>query len=325
MKQIFFSQAKSEEIIEVSNPVQTYSNENEVFTNDDVHGENGDANNFGNDQKEKPTTARNGELRKLLNSGTEKLTANGSHKDIDTHSHIKEDRNPIITQNGYSEFTVSQSENRKMTLLDLGKQQSRERITRKEAVSLSLEKRKQLMRDASVTKPKSKPADKRRSILQIKSRNDGNLVKTKKQAFERSKEVHSASGSSDVKTSKQRHFRLLRRRRKSFELPTEPLGVLAEDQEEVSEEKPTANGMKTAVKANNSWRDGRINNGEITELKNSIGEKAEKVEKEKSHSPAKISPFQSLLIQRKGSYDLEKRASLEGIVKSPQKNSGEKE
>lgn len=321
----FFSQAKSEEIIEVSNPVQTYSNENEVFTNDDVHGENGDANNFGNDQKEKPTTARNGELRKLLNSGTEKLTANGSHKDIDTHSHIKEDRNPIITQNGYSEFTVSQSENRKMTLLDLGKQQSRERTTRKEAVSLSLEKRKQLMRDASVTKPKSKPADKRRSILQINSRNDGNLVKTKKQAFERSKEVQSASGSSDVKTSKQRHFRLLRRRRKSFELPTEPLGVLAEDQEEVSEEKPTANGMKTAVKANNSWRDGRINNGEITELKNSIGEKAEKVEKEKSHSPAKISPFQSLLIKRKGSYDLEKRASLEGIVKSPQKNSGEKE
>lgn len=317
------SQGNSDEIIKVSNSVQTYSHENEVFLNNDVQGENVDAKNLGNCQKEKQMTASNGKLRKLVNSGKEQSTANGSLKDMDTHTQKKEDRNPSITQNGNTEFIVPQSENRKMTLLDLGKQQSRERSTRKEAMSLSLEERKQLMRDASVTKPKSKPADKRRSILQIKSRNDGNLVKNKKQAFEKPKEAHSASDGSDVKTSKQRHFRLRGKRRKSFELPSEPLEVLAEDQEEVFEEMPTANEIKTPTKANGSWRDASSNNGEIPELNNSSGEKIEKVEKGKSHSPVKISPFQIRFTKRKGSYDLEKRASLEGIVESPKKISGD--
>ena len=292
---------------------ETNSAENEAHPNGDVRGERGETNKLGDDPKVKQIFSSNVELRKLVQDSEEKLTANGDscHKEI--NSQWKED-NPSIT-NTNSDFTESPSENRKMTLLDLGKQQSKERLNRKEVASLSLDERKQLIMDAAVTKPKSKPADKRRSILQIKSRSDGNLVKSKKEAFEKPKVAHTASDSSVAKSSRQRHFRFRGRKKKSFEFSSAPLEVVTEDQEEIFEEALTANGIKTATQ---QARD----NGVTTERKNSIGEKIEKVEREKGHSPVKISPFQLHFTKRKGSYDLEKRASSGGM-ESPKTYSGE--
>ncbi|KAL9989554.1 hypothetical protein ACROYT_G004116 [Oculina patagonica] len=262
----------TEEIIKLSKEIQFHYSENAVLSNGDVIGERNVA-----EKKE----------------------------DI-----LEENGNPSIAEHANSENTQSQPRNGKMTLLDIGKQQSKDRLKKKEVAPLSLEERKQLILDAAVTKPKSKPADKRRSILQIKSRSDGNLVKNKKEAFEKPKVAHATSDGSVAKTTKQRHFRFRGRKKKSFELSSEPLEVVTEDHEEVFEETPTTNGKIPTNQAN-----GVKANGEQIE---------ETVEKPKGHSPSKISPFQLRFTKRRGSYDLEKRANL-GSVESPKQRSGENE
>ena len=228
------------------------------------------------------------------------------HDEVD--SGITKNGNPVITQSASSDYTQTDSQSRKMTLLDIGKQQSRERVKRREVVSLSLEERKQQILDAAITKPKSKPADKRRSILQIKSRSDGNLVKNKKEAFEKPKVAHTTSDSSVAKSSKQRHFRLRGRKKKSFELSSGPLEVLTEGQEESIEDTPAANGKYPTNQVN-----GVTANAEQID---------EKVDKGKNHSPARISPFQLHFRKRSGSYDLEKRSSS-GSLESPSQHLGE--
>lgn len=213
------------------------------------------------------------------------------------------------SENVVVENTEPQTASRKMTLLDIGKQQSQQRLqARKEVVSLSLEERKQQILEAAVTKSKSKPADKRRSILQIKSRNDGNLVKNKKEAFEKHDVTRTtSSGSLDKHHRKHRHFRFHGRRKRSFELSNEQLEVLQEDCEEEGQ-----STSKNGIVPSKQDQDTRLGNGVSAESKIAMSENIEKsVENEKSHSPVKISPFQLRFVKRRGSYDLEKRANRE--------------
>ena len=213
------------------------------------------------------------------------------------------------SENVVVENTEPQTTSRKMTLLDIGKQQSQQRLqARKEVVSLSLEERKQQILEAAVTKSKSKPADKRRSILQIKSRNDGNLVKNKKEAFEKHDVTRTtSSGSLDKHHRKHRHFRFHGRRKRSFELSNEQLEVLQEDCEEEGQ-----STSKNGIVPSKQDQDTRLGNGVSAESKIAMSENIEKsVENEKSHSPVKISPFQLRFVKRRGSYDLEKRANRE--------------
>ena len=213
------------------------------------------------------------------------------------------------SENVVVENTEPQTTSRKMTLLDIGKQQSQQRLqARKEVVSLSLEERKQQILEAAVTKSKSKPADKRRSILQIKSRNDGNLVKNKKEAFEKHDVTRTtSSGSIDKHHRKHRHFRFHGRRKRSFELSNEQLEVLQEDCEEEGQ-----STSKNGIVPSKQDQDTRLGNGVSAESKIAMSENIEKsVENEKSHSPVKISPFQLRFVKRRGSYDLEKRANRE--------------
>ena len=151
-----------------------------------------------------------------------------------------------------------QTTSRKMTLLDIGKQQSQQRLqARKEVVSLSLEERKQQILEAAVTKSKSKPADKRRSILQIKSRNDGNLVKNKKEAFEKPDVTRTTSnGSVDKHHRKHRHFRFHGRRKRSFESSNEQLEVVLEDCEEEGQ-----STSKNGIVPSKQDQDTRLGNG----------------------------------------------------------------
>jgi len=151
-----------------------------------------------------------------------------------------------------------QTTSRKMTLLDIGKQQSQQRLqARKEVVSLSLEERKQQILEAAVTKSKSKPADKRRSILQIKSRNDGNLVKNKKEAFEKPDVTRTTSnGSVDKHHRKHRYFRFHGRRKRSFESSNEQLEVVLEDCEEEGQ-----STSKNGIVPSKQDQDTRLGNG----------------------------------------------------------------
>lgn len=215
------------------------------------------------------------------------------------------------SENVVVENTQPQTTSRKMTLLDIGKQQSQQRLqARKEVVSLSLEERKQQILEAAVTKSKSKPADKRRSILQIKSRNDGNLVKNKKEAFEKHDVTRTtSSGSLDKHHRKHRHFRFHGRRKRSFELSNEQLEVLQEDCEEEGQ-----STSKNGIVPSKQDQDTRLGNGVSAESKIAMSENIEKsVENEKSHSPVKISPFQLRFVKRRGSYDLEKRANRDSL------------
>lgn len=208
-----------------------------------------------------------------------------------------------------------QTTSRKMTLLDIGKQQSQQRLqARKEVVSLSLEERKQQILEAAVTKSKSKPADKRRSILQIKSRNDGNLVKNKKEAFEKPDVTRTTSnGSVDKHHKKHRHFRFHGRRKRSFELSNEQLEVVLEDCEEEGQRT-----SKNGIFPSKQHQDTRLGNGLSTVSKIAMSENIEKsMENEKSHSPVKISPFQLRFVKRRGSYDLEKRANRDSLESQP--------
>ena len=299
----------SDEIIELSKEIQSHSSENDAQWNvaDDNTNE---TNKQDGVPKVKQWFPSDSDISGLVQDGEGRSGARQEecHEEVD--SRITEDCNPINTERANSEYTQTDAQSRKMTLLDIGKQQSKERVKRKEVVSLSVEERKQQIVDAAGSKPKSKPADKRRSILQIKSRSDGNLVKNKKEAFEKPKVARTTSDSSVAKSSKQRHFRFRGRRKKSFELSSEPLEVLAEDNEENLEETPAANGKPLTNQAN-----GVTANGEQTE---------EKFEKGKGYSPVKISPFQLHFKKRRGSYDLEKRASS-GSLESPRQHPGEYE
>lgn len=215
------------------------------------------------------------------------------------------------SENVVVENTEPQTTSRKMTLLDIGKQQSQQRLqARKEVVSLSLEERKQQILEAAVTKSKSKPADKRRSILQIKSRNDGNLVKNKKEAFEKHDVTRTtSSGSIDKHHRKHRHFRFHGRRKRSFELSNEQLEIVQEDCEEEGQ-----STSKNGLVPSKQDQDTRLGNGVSAESKIAMSENIEKsVENEKSHSPVKISPFQLRFVKRRGSYDLEKRANRDSL------------
>lgn len=215
------------------------------------------------------------------------------------------------SENVVVENTEPQTTSRKMTLLDIGKQQSQQRLqARKEVVSLSLEERKQQILEAAVTKSKSKPADKRRSILQIKSRNDGNLVKNKKEAFEKHDVTRTTSSDSiDKHHRKHRHFRFHGRRKRSFELSNEQLEIVQEDCEEEGQ-----STSKNGLVPSKQDQDTRLGNGVSAESKIAMSENIEKsVENEKSHSPVKISPFQLRFVKRRGSYDLEKRANRDSL------------
>ena len=215
------------------------------------------------------------------------------------------------SENVVVENTEPQTTSRKMTLLDIGKQQSQQRLqARKEVVSLSLEERKQQILEAAVTKSKSKPADKRRSILQIKSRNDGNLVKNKKEAFEKHDVTRTTSSDSiDKHHRKHRHFRFHGRRKRSFELSNEQLEIVQEDCEEEGQ-----STSKNGLVPSKQDQDTRLGNGVSAESKIAMSENIEKsVENERSHSPVKISPFQLRFVKRRGSYDLEKRANRDSL------------
>ena len=305
---------KSGEIINLSKEIQAHysESENDVQRNS-LDDNTKEANKQDGFPKAKQWFSGDSEFHGPVGKDGEGPSAakkEGCHDEVD--SWITKNGTPAITESANSDSgTQTDSLSRKMTLLDIGKQQSKERVKRKEVVSLSLEERKQQILDAAVSKPKSsKPADKRRSILQIKSRSDGNLVKNKKEAFEKPKVAHTTSDSSVAKSSKQRHFRFRGRRKKSFELSSEPLEVLAEDHEESIEDTPAANGKYPTNQVN-----GVTPNAEQID---------EKVDKGKNHSPVKISPFQLHFKKRSGSYDLEKRASS-GSLESPRQHLGEYE
>lgn len=300
----------SDETVKLPKEIHShYSRENEAQLNGDVMGQGNEATEKEDVPKVKQWFPSDSEFRDLVQRSIreEPLAPNqeSCHEEIDYHINEEHGNSNIGAENSNSGYTQSQLHIQKKTLLDIGKQQSKERVSRKEVVSLSLEERKQQILDAAVTKSKSKPADKRRSILQIKKRSDGNLVKNKKEAFEQPKVAHTTSDGTVAKSSKQRHFRFRGRRKKSFELSSEPLEVVAEDHEDVFDETPATNGTINRA------------NGVTAERKKSVGEKIEeKVVKEKSHSPVKISPFQLRFTKRRGSYDLEKRASS-GSAESP--------
>ena len=298
------------EIIKLSKEIRSHYNEDDTQWNV-VDDNKNETNKQDGVLKVKQWFPSDSEIRGLVQDGERPsaLRQEEGHEEVDCR--IAEDANPVNTESANSDYTRTDPQNRKMTLLDIGKQQSKERVKRKEVVSLSLEERKQQILDATVSKPKAKPADKRRSILQIKSRSDGNLVKNKKEAFEKPKVAHATSDSSVTKSSKQRHFRLRGRRKKSFELSSTSLEVLAEDHEENLEETPAANGKSHTNQENG-----------VTTSVEQIGE--EKVEKGKVHSPVKISPFQLHFKKRRGSYDLEKRASSSSL-ESPRHHPGEYE
>ena len=246
-------------------------------------------------------------LRKLDQDSEQPLNVEEDECVDDTDSRIKEDGNPNVSESANTDWTQSQPSDRKMTLLDIGKQQSKERLARKEEVTRSLEERKQLILEAAVSQPKSKPANKRRSILQIKNRNDGNLVKNKKETFEKPNMTHTATKGSEDKSPKRRHFRFNHRRKKSFEVSNEQLDVVPEDNEAEFDE--NTNGIIPTKTA----QDARLHNGIPAEPKTD-GEKLENnVGKEKNRSPIKISPFQLRFTKRKGSYDLEKRTSTGSV------------
>ena len=296
------------EIIKLSKEIRSHYNEDDAQWNV-VDDNKNETNKQDGVLKVKQWFPSDSEIRGLVQDGERPsaLRQEEGHEEVDCR--IAEDVNPINTESANSDYTRTDPQNRKMTLLDIGKQQSRERVKRKEVVSLSLEERKQQILDATVSKSKAKPADKRRSILQIKSRSDGNLVKNKKEAFEKPKVAHATSDSSVAKSSKQRHFRLRGRRKKSFELSSTSLEVLAEDHEENLEETLAANGKSHTNQ----------DNGATTSVEQIC---EEKVEKGKVHSPVKISPFQLHFKKRRGSYDLEKRASSSSL-ESPRHHPGE--
>ena len=296
---------KHDEIVKLSKEIQSLYGISPPQPNGDV-SECIDGENEVELPKVKQQLPSDSKLRALYQDSKQPLHVEEDKCVDDTDSRIKEDGNPNVAQHANADCSQSQPSDRKMTLMDIGKQQSRERLSRKEGVSLSLDERKQLVLEAAVSQPKSKPANKRRSILQIKKRNDGNLVKNKKETFEKPNVTHTASNGSEVKSPKRRHFRFYRRK-KSFELSNEHLDIVPEDNEAELDE--NTNGIIPTKEA----QDTRLHNGISAEPKTD-GEKLENnVSKEKNRSPIKISPFQLRFTKRSGSYDLEKRASTGSV------------
>lgn len=307
----------NDEMVKLSKEIQSHYSENSVQPNGDVD-EGKEETKEGDFTKVKQRFPNESEIRDFVQKDDQPLPVDTEICSDKADSHINEDENAIVRgEIEEVECTQSQPNNRKMTLLDIGKMQSKERLARKEVVSLSLEERKHLILEAAVTKPKTKPANKRRSILQIKNRSDGNLVKSKKEAFEKPDETHTASnGSIEKPLAKLRHFRFRGRRKKSFELSNEQLDIVPEDHEEELEE--DINGIVPTTQA----QDTRLHSG-FTLTPKSGGAKIEKnAGKEKGRSPVKISPLQLPFTKRRGSYDLEKRTST-GSVESLEQYVGE--
>ena len=239
------------------------------------------------------------------------------HND-NTGSHVKENRTLNETDNSPTESysQTDQSHGRKMTLLDIGKQQSRERLARKNGpiTQLTLEERKQLIIGSVDSTPKAKPANKRRSILQIKSRNGGNLVKNKKDAFENATRTSAAvTNGSLSKSAKRRYFRFHGRERKSFEFSSDHLGAVLEDNEgelgEGMNEMAPSKGTQAVLALSGATADSAKTLNDFDD---------EGVEKNDEGgnvgSSLNRSPFQfRFRTRRRGFYDLKKRADATGI------------
>lgn len=215
-----------------------------------------------------------------------------------------------------SYYQTAQSDGRKLTLLDIGKQQSRERLARKNGpvTPLTLEERKQLILGSVDSTPKAKPASKRRSILQIKSRNEGNLVKNKKDAFENATHTSAAvTNSSLSKSEKRRYFRFHGRERKSFEFSHDHLGAVPEDNEgdlgkRINEMAPSK-GTQAVLELSGTTADSAktLNDFDDEEVETND-------DRENTRSSLNRSPFQfRFRTRRRGFYDLKKRAKATGI------------
>ncbi|XP_015753217.1 PREDICTED: uncharacterized protein LOC107332970 [Acropora digitifera] len=235
-----------------------------------------------------------------------------------TDFHVKENgtSNEIDNSPTESYSQTAQADGRKMTLLDIGKQQSRERLARKNGpvTQLTLEERKQLILGSVDSTPKAKPASKRRSILQIKNRNEGNLVKNKKDVFENATHTSAAvTNSSSSKSEKRRYFRFHGRERKSFEFSHDHLGAVPEDNEgdlgdRINEMAPSK-GTQAVLELSGATADS------AKTLNDFDDEEAEKNdERENTRSSLNRSPFQfRFRTKRRGFYDLKKRANATGI------------
>ena len=234
-----------------------------------------------------------------------------------TDFHVKENgtSNEIDNRPTESYSQTAQSDGRKMTLLDIGKQQSRERLARKKGpvTQLTLEERKQLILGSVDSTPKAKPASKRRSILQITNRNEGNLVKNKKDVFENATHTSAAvTNSSSSKSEKRRYFRFHGRERKSFEFSHDHLAAVPEDNEgdlgERINEMAPSKGTQAVLELSGATADSKT-------LNDFDDEEAEKNdERENTRSSLNRSPFQfRFRTKRRGFYDLKKRANATGI------------
>lgn len=234
-----------------------------------------------------------------------------------TDSYVKENgtSNEIDNRPTESHSQTAQSDSRKMTLLDIGKQQSRERLARKNGpvTQLTLEERKQLILGSVDSTPKAKPASKRRSILQITNRNEGNLVKNKKDVFENATHTSAAvTNSSSSKSEKRRYFRFHGREKKSFEFSHDHLGAVPEDNEgdlgERINEMAPSKGTQAVLELSGATADSKT-------LNDFDDEEAEKNdERENTRSSLNRSPFQfRFRTRRRGFYDLKKRANATGI------------
>lgn len=235
-----------------------------------------------------------------------------------TDFHVKENgtSNEIDNRPTESYSQTAQSDGRKMTLLDIGKQQSRERLARKNGpvTQLTLEERKQLILGSVDSTPKAKPASKRRSILQIKNRNEGNLVKNKKDVFENATHTSAAVTNSSLgKSEKRRYFRFHGREKKSFEFSHDHLGAVPEDNEgdlgERINEMAPSKGTQAVLELSGATADS------AKTLNDFDDEEAEKNdERENTRSSLNRSPFQfRFRTKRRGFYDLKKRANATGI------------
>ena len=234
-----------------------------------------------------------------------------------TDFHVKENgtSNEIDNRPTKSYSQTAQSDGRKMTLLDIGKQQSRERLARKNGpiTQLTLEERKQLILGSVDSTPKAKPASKRRSILQITNRNEGNLVKNKKDVFENATHTAAAVTNSSLgKPEKRRYFRFHGREKKSFEFSHDHLGAVPEDNEgdlgERINEMAPSKGTQAVLELSGATADSKT-------LNDFDDEEAEKNdERENTPSSLNRSPFQfRFRTKRRGFYDLKKRANATGI------------
>ena len=226
----------------------------------------------------------------------------------------EEQSSSVSIQSATLELVHPRESNKKM-LSDIGRQHSRGG-SRRETVPLTLEERKQLILEASLVKPTSKPTDKRRSILQIKRRNDGKLVKNAKVAFEeKSPAKQLTAETTDAGSSKQHHFRFRGRKKKSFESANVPLEVVTEAQEETRDEEPITNGHVESDQSHNEPFGNEVSLAQVEAR--SLEQDDERALKKKQRSPVRLSPFRLPFTKRTGSYDLGS-SPAETIQESPE-------